>query len=125
MPRCNRGQQSVFTALLQARERLPFPLLGRDADNGTEFINLNLLNSCRQEQITFTRSRPYKKNDQAHVEQKNWSMVRQLVGYHRYEGQTACEALDALYQAVRLYINIFQPSMKLVSNRAFQFSQRR
>ena len=111
----NRSQYTVHAAIVQARTRLPFPLLGLDSDNGTEFINDLLLRYCQQEQLTFTRSRPYKKNDQAHVEQKNWSIVRQTVGYDRYEGQPACDALAALYQAVRLYTNFFQPSMKLQS----------
>ncbi len=110
-----RGQQSVFAALVLARSRLPFPLRGIDSDNGVEFINAHLLHYCQDEHLTFTRSRPYKKNDQAYVEQKNWSIVRQLVGYERYESASACEALQALYQVVRLYTNFFQPSMKLVS----------
>jgi len=109
----NRSQLTVSQAIVQARTRLPFPLLGLDSDNGAEFMNAHLLHYCQQEHITFTRSRPYKKNDQAHVEQKNWSMVRQVVGYDRFEGQEACEALAALYQLVRLYTNFFQPSMKL------------
>jgi hypothetical protein len=70
----NRGQQAVFAALVLARGRLPFPLRGIDSDNGGEFINAHLLRYCQQEQLTFTRSRPYKKNDQAHIEQKNWSV---------------------------------------------------
>ena len=111
----NRSQHTVHAAIVQARTRLPFPLLGLDSDNGTEFINELLLRYCQQQQLTFTRSRPYKKNDQAHVEQKNWSIVRQTVGYDRYEGQRACEALAALYEVVRLYTNFFQPSMKLQS----------
>lgn len=104
----NRSQHTVHAAIVQARMCLPFPLLGLDSDNGTEFINDLLLRYCQQEQITFTRSRPYKKNDQAHVEQKNWSIVRQLVGYDRYEDQPACDALAALYEMVRLYTNFFQ-----------------
>ena len=111
----NRGQQSVFRALVRARGRLPFPLLGIDSDNGVEFINAHLLRYCQDEQLTFTRSRPYKKNDQAYVEQKNWSIVRQLVGYGRYEGEAAYEALQRLYELVRLYTNFFQPSLKLRS----------
>jgi len=111
----NRGQQTVFRALVLARGRLPFPLRGIDSDNGSEFINAHLLHYCQEEHLTFTRSRPYKKNDQAYVEQKNWSIVRQLVGYERYESASAFEALCALYEVVRLYINFFQPSMKLVS----------
>ncbi len=111
----NRGQQVVFAALVRARTQLPFPLLGIDSDNGGEFINAHLLRYCQAEQLTFTRSRPYKKNDQAYVEQKNWSIVRHLVGYGRYEGVAPCEALERLYEVVRLYVNFFQPSMKLVS----------
>lgn len=111
----NRGQQVVFAALVHARTQLPFPLVGLDSDNGGEFINAHLLRYCQAEQLTFTRSRPYKKNDQAYVEQKNWSIVRHLVGYGRYEGAAACEALERLYEVVRLYVNFFQPSMKLVS----------
>jgi Integrase core domain len=110
----NRGQQSVFQALVLARERLPFPLRGIDSDNGSEFINAHLLRYCQNDQLTFTRSRPYKKNDQAYVEQKNWSIVRQLVGYERYESASAFDGLQALYEVIRLYINFFQPSMKLV-----------
>jgi len=90
-------------------------MVGLDSDNGSEFINAHLLRYCRQEQITFTRSRPYKKNDQAHVEQKNGSIVRQFVGYDRYEGQEAYRRLDALYMVLHLYVNFFQPVMKLVS----------
>ncbi|HEV2583887.1 MAG TPA: DDE-type integrase/transposase/recombinase [Ktedonobacteraceae bacterium] len=111
----NRGQQSVFQALVLARGHLPFPLRGIDSDNGSEFINAHLLRYCQDEQLTFTRSRPYKKNDQAYVEQKNWSIVRQLVGYERYESLSAYEALCALYEVVRLYVNFFQPSMKLLT----------
>lgn len=111
----NRGQAAVTAALETARQRLPFPLLGVDSDNGGEFINANLLRYCEQHQLTFTRSRPYRKNDQAHVEQKNWTAVRQIVGYDRYEGQSACEALNALYATRHLYHNCFQPVMVLVS----------
>jgi hypothetical protein len=110
-----RSQAQVQQALVAVRTRLPFAVHGLDSDNGAEFINATLLRYCQQEGITFTRSRPYKKNDQAHVEQKNWSVVRQTVGYDRYEGAAACAALGALYARVRLYTNYFQPSMKLVS----------
>lgn len=111
----NRGQQAVFQAIIRARACLPFPLKGINSDNGVEFLNSHLLSYCQQEQLTFTRSRPYKKNDQAYVEQKNWSIVRHLVGYGRYEGQKAWDALQRLYDGVRLYVNFFQPSMKLLS----------
>lgn len=111
----NRSQAAVTAALETARQRLPFPLLGVDSDNGSEFINANLLRYCEQYHLTFTRSRPYRKNDQAHVEQKNWTAVRQIVGYDRYEGQPACDALNALYTTRHLYHNFFQPVMVLVS----------
>jgi IS30 family transposase len=111
----NRSQAAVTAALETIRQRLPFPLLGVDSDNGGEFINANLLRYCEQHQLTFTRSRPYRKNDQAHVEQKNWTAVRQIVGYDRYEGQPACDALNALYVTRHLYSNFFQPVMVLVS----------
>ena len=111
----NRGQRAVSAAIHLARGRLPFPMLGLDSDNGSEFINANLLRYCQQEHITFTRSRPYKKNDQAYVEQKNWTVVRQTVGYDRYEGPRALAQMEALYQVLRLYVNFFQPVMKLVS----------
>lgn len=111
----NRSQHAVSEAIREARSLLPFPLLGLDSDNGSEFINANLKRYCEQEEITFTRCRPYKKNDQAHVEQKNWNIVRQIVGYDRYEGAVALSKLQALYCVVRLYTNFFQPVMKLQS----------
>ncbi|MEW6736213.1 MAG: transposase family protein [Acidobacteriota bacterium] len=110
-----RGQEHVMIALNQARQLLPFPLLGLDTDNGSEFLNNELFNYCKAEQITFTRCRPYKKNDQRHVEQENGSIVRKLIGYDRYEGAAACKQLATLYGVLRLYINFFQPSLKLVS----------
>ena len=113
----NRGQEGVKEAIQQLQQRLPFPLLGLDSDNGTEFINANLLRYCQDQGITFTRSRPYKKNDQAFVEQKNWTVVRQVIGYDRYEGLQAVERMQAVYQVLRLYVNFFQPVMKLVSKR--------
>lgn len=97
----------------RARRLLPFPLRGLDTDNGWEFLNAQLLAYCQAEEITFTRGRAYKKNDQCFVEQKNGVIVRQLVGYDRFEGRHAYEQLTELYRAVRLYVNFFQPSMKL------------
>jgi hypothetical protein len=110
----NRSQATVSAAIVACRRRLPYALLGLDSDNGAEFINHDLKRYCEQEHITFTRCRPYKKNDQAYVEQKNWTAVRQNVGYDRYEGQAACAALNALYEPLRLYLNFFQPVMVLV-----------
>ena len=84
-----------------------------DTDNGSEFLNQESLAYCEREQITFTRGRAYKKNDQFYVEQKNSSIVRPLVGYDRFESEHAYRQLSELYRAVRLYVNGFQPSMKL------------
>jgi hypothetical protein len=109
-----KGQQRVRAAIHRVRQRLPFPLLGLDSDNGSEFINHYLYNYCRQEEITFTRSRSYKKNDSCHVEQKNWSVVRRLIGYDRYDSKAALEALNRVYGLIRLYVNFLQPVMKLV-----------
>jgi hypothetical protein len=108
-------QNEVIRALKHARRLLPFQLLGIVTDNGCEFINKELLSFCREEKLTFTRSRPYKKNDQCHVEQKNGSVVRRMVGYDRYEGRPACQQLASLYGVLRLYVNFFQPSQKLIS----------
>ncbi len=109
----HRSQHTVIQALDRARILLPMPLLGLDTDNGTEFINTDLLDYCAREEITFTRGRVAKKNDQCFVEQKNGAIVRQLVGYDRFEGEHAYRQLAELYRAVRLYVNFFQPSMKL------------
>jgi len=110
----NKGQGAVFAALQQVRERLPFPLLGIDSDNGSEFINDHLIRYCQRERITFTRCRPYRKNDQAHVEQKNGSVVRQLVGYDRYATPAALAQLGRVYELVRLHVNAYLPVMKLI-----------
>jgi hypothetical protein len=110
-----KGQAAVVDALEQIRDRLPFPLLGIDSDNGSEFLNDHLLRWCRRQELTFTRSRPYWKNDQAHVEQKNWSVVRRLVGYDRYESRAALAALQAVYDPLRLWTNHWQPTLKLIA----------
>ena len=112
-----KGQDRVGGAIHKVRQRLPFPLLGVDSDNGGEFINHHLYTYCQREDITFTRSRSYKKNDSCHVEQKNWSVVRRLVGYDRYCSRAALETLNRIYTILRLYVNFFQPSMKLVHKR--------
>lgn len=109
----NRSQETVTAAIAAVRQHLPFAVLGLDSDNGSEFINANLARYCDREHITFTRSRAYKKNDQAHVEQKNWTHVRHFAGYGRYTGATAQATLAALYVALRQYMNFFQPTLKL------------
>jgi len=111
----NKAQSHVFAAIQKVRKNLPFALLGLDSDNGSEFINDQLLQYCRQEKITFTRSRPYRKNDNCFVEQKNYSIVRRAVGYARYDTEEQCELLNELYSYLRLYTNFFLPTMKLKS----------
>ena len=115
LPVWGKGAQRVRSSVHRMRQRLPFPLLGIDSDNGSEFINQNFYTYCHQEKITFTRSRAYKKNDSCHVEQKNGNIVRRVVGYDRYSSQAAYQCLDSLYANLRLYVNFFQPTMKLVS----------
>lgn len=111
----HKTQSAVSQAIRELRQRLPFPLLGLDSDNGSEFINDTLLRYCQSEQITFTRSRPYYKNDQAHVEQKNWSVVRHTVGYDRLETPEEWALLNSIYVDLRLYVNFFQPVLKLIA----------
>ena len=115
-----KGQERVGGAVHRVRQRLPFPLLGLDSDNGSEFINQHLYNYCKREIITFTCSRSYKKNDSCHVEQKNWSVVRRLIGYDRYNSRAALDALNRVYDLTRLYVNFFQPVMKLVERPIYQ-----
>jgi len=108
-----RGQKATQEALKTIRARLPFSLLGIDSDNGEEFINWHLYRWCKQEKITFTRGREYRKNDQAHVEEKNWSVVRRYSGYKRYDTQEQVIVLNNLYEVLRLYFNFFQATLKL------------
>jgi len=110
-----KGQFRIRQGIHRIRQRLPFSMLGLDSDNGSEFINHHLLSYCRQEHITFTRSRSYKKNDSCHIEQKNWNVIRRVVGYGRYSSHAALEALNEVYDDLRLYMNFFQPVMKIVS----------
>lgn len=110
-----KSQRMVFAGLETIRQRLPCPLLGIDSDNGSEFLNAHLVRYCTQEKITFTRSRPYWKNDQAHVEQKNWSVVRRLIGYGRYESEAALVQLNRVYDVLRIWTNFWQPSLKLIA----------
>ncbi len=110
----NKAQVWVFDALLQVQGRLPFPLLGLHSDNGGEFINAPLVAYCGEHEITFTRGRPYRKNDNCFVEQKNWAVVRRFVGYGRFDTDHACAVLNRLDAVLSDYLNFFVPSMKLV-----------
>lgn len=109
-----KGQDRVGGAVYDVRKQLPMPLLGLDSDNGSEFINQSLYDYCRRNGITFTRSRSYKKNDSCHVEQKNWSVIRRVIGYDRFSSKEAFKTLDDVYTLLRLYVNFFQPVLKLV-----------
>ena len=110
-----REQSLVVEGLEVIRRHLPVPVLGIDSDNDSAFINETLQGYCQEQQIEFTRSRPYKKNDQAWIEQKNGSVIRRFVGYRRFSGLIAGQCLARLYKMVRLYVNYFQPSFKLLS----------
>ena len=111
-----REQTLLVDVLGEIRRRLPFPLLGFDVDNDSVFMNETVRDYCAAEKIELTRCRPYRKNDQAHVEQKNGEIVRRMVGYRRYEGIAAAEQLARLYAPVRLFVNAFQPpSFKLLT----------
>lgn len=110
-----KGENAAMGAVQTIRKRLPFSLLGIDSDNGEEFINWELYRWCRKEEITFTRCREYHKNDQAHVEEKNWSVVRRYTGYKRFETQQEVDLLNKLYGQLRLYFNFFQATLKLES----------
>ena len=110
-----RSEGAVQRALNEIEGVLPFPLLGVDSDNGSEFINWHLQSWCERKQIQLTRGRPYKKDDNAHVEQKNWTHVRKLLGWERYDTHEAVEASNDLYRnELRLWLNLFLPSVKLV-----------
>jgi hypothetical protein len=110
-----RGQEAVLAALKAVRARLPFRLRGLHSDNGSEFLNHHLVRYCQHQHIQFTRSRPYKKDDSAHIEQKNWTHVRRLWGWDRYDTPQQVRAMNDLYTAeLRLMMNLFQPSVRLV-----------
>ena len=110
----NKAQVWVFAGIKSIKERLPFSILGIDSDNGAEFINAHLLRYCREGHITFTRSRPYRKNDSCFVEQKNYSVIRRTVGYSRYDTDKELNTLNELYSYLRLCVNFFQPVRKLI-----------
>jgi hypothetical protein len=119
-----RSQEAACDAIEAMQPELPFDLLGIDSDNGSEFINDLLYRYCLENEITFTSFRSYKKNDPAHVEHtcpggrcqgKNWSVVRHVIGYDRLESQEQHAILASIYQDLRLYVNFFQPILKLVA----------
>ena len=111
-----KGQEGVRRAIDEMRQELPFDLLGLDSDNGSEFVNHHLWDYCQTNpKVQFTRGRPYKKDDNAHIEQKNWTHVRKLLGYSRYDTQNALDAINDLYRhELRWFQNLFQPSVKLL-----------
>jgi len=113
-----KAQKRILTSLKNIDEARPFPRLGIDSDTGGEFINWLLYTFCQDHAIVFTRGRPGKKNDNPYVEQKNWTHVRKIVGYHRYDTPEQVNLLNDLYRhELRLYENFFQPVMKLVAKR--------
>jgi hypothetical protein len=111
----NMAQKHVFAAITNVVEHLPFPILGIDSDNGSEFINDQLFRYCRDNNLKFTRSRSGNKNDGAHVEQKNWTTVRQLVGYLRYDTESELLLLNRIWEQQALIGNHFYPQQKLIS----------
>jgi hypothetical protein len=119
VPLLVRDSGLVVAALRRLSETMPFPFRGIDTDNGGEFVNETLQAYCLSEGLEFTRSRPYRKNDQAWVEQKNGAVVRRLVGYGRLEGIAAAETLSRLYASSRLFVNFFQPFFKLIEKQRF------
>lgn len=109
-----KGALDVICALDEIALKLPFPILGLDFDNGSEFLNYELLDWCEERNISYSRSREYKKNDQAWIEEKNGSVVRRAVGRERFEGTAALNKLNELYRTLYLYYNFFQPCQKLL-----------
>jgi hypothetical protein len=111
----NKARRWVIAALEEISMIMPFPIIGVDSDNGSEFINHHLLDWCTKRQITFTRSRPGNSNDGAHVEQKNWAVVRTVVGYHRYDTAAELTLLNKIWMLQSLMTNYFYPQQKLIS----------
>jgi hypothetical protein len=124
----NKGSAGVVEQIKNVENQLPYSILGFDSDNGSEFLNYHLVNYFldRKPKVSFTRSRPYKKNDNAHVEQKNWTHVRGLLGYSRLGDPDLVEPINRLYQeSWSLLHNFFLPSMKLVSKERIKSRTRR
>jgi len=121
-----RGQQGVLDALEAIRCSMPFPLVAIDSDNGSEFINCHLIHYCQAHNLRFTRGRPYKKDDNAHVEQKNWTHVRRIFGWERYDRPNLIAAMNALYEnELQTMMNLFQPSVKLIERQRLGTTLRR
>lgn len=110
-----RSERFCATAIDDARPLFPFPILGIDSDNGGEFINAHLKRYCERNSITFTRGRAYRKNDSCYVEQKNWDVVRKMIGYGRFDNYEQLRIIKHIHNTLALYQNYFQPSQKLVS----------
>ena len=111
----NKAQKWVVAALEEIAKIMPFPIVGVDGDNGSEFINHHLLAWCHKREITFTRSRPGNSNDGAHVEHKNWAVVRTVAGYHRYDTPAELLLLNKIWVLQSLITNYFLPQQKLIS----------
>ena len=117
-PVMGKAQERIIEGLRLIEDRLPCGLLGIDSDNGSEFINRQLYEYCLKKNIVFTRSRSYKKNDNAHIEQKNFTTVRQVLGYQRFDTEEVFKLMQRLYRGpLRLYINFFQPSVKCIEKK--------
>ena len=110
-----RSERFCVEAIEEVKSSLPFPILGIDSDNGSEFINAHLKRYCERGSITFTRGRPNKKNDSCYVEQKNWDVVRKMIGYARFDTVEQLDIIKRIYNLLALYQNYFQPSQKLVT----------
>jgi hypothetical protein len=110
-----KGEDVVVDGLDEMAQAIPFTVKGLDSDNGSEFINWHLWRYCKTNKIQPFRGRPYKKDDNAHIEQKNWTHVRKLMGWDRYDTREAVDAMNNLYKnELRLFMNLFMPSMKLL-----------
>jgi hypothetical protein len=121
-----KGEKEVSRAIEEMEQYFPFKILGLDADNGGEFINYHLQRICERKKIQFTRGRPYKKDDNAHIEQKNWTHVRKIFGWSRYDTQKAVNAMNDLYRnELRLFMNLFLPSTKLLTKKRIGSQTRR
>jgi len=111
----NKSEYEVIDALKNIISRMPFNIISINSDNGSEFINWELLRFCKNNNIQFSRTRPYKKDDNAYIEQKNWTNVRKIIGFDRYEGEKAKKNINELYRnELRLFLNLFMPSVKRI-----------